>query len=338
MVRCIVLALVVGTGVASAQQIEVKVPSQLRAGERPFIHVKSPVALARVEVDLDHEGKSVKLERGAVRAGDKAEIALPGAGHYEGKLVAVFTDGNRASYDLKFDTVVAGSMKIGYTREHLDLDTHTLEFTMSRPAGRAELKVIGDDGAELGTATADYHGERPGTWLPIRWTPTRTGNVMALELRATSSDGVNAGVRLVPWSVRVPHEEVVFETGKWDIRPSEAAKLDASYKKIVDTVAYVRKSDPTIAVKLYIAGHTDTVGSNADNKKLSLNRARAIGGWFRDRGLPLPIAYAGFGEEVLKVKTPDETDNAANRRADYIVGAEEPLVSRGARAQWFKLQ
>jgi outer membrane protein OmpA-like peptidoglycan-associated protein len=338
MVRCFVLALALGAGVASAQQVQVEVPSQLRAGERPVIHVKSPVALSRVEVDLDHDGKAVKLERGAVRAGDQARIDLPGAGHYEGKLVAVFTDGNRASYDLKFDTVIAGSMKIGYTREHLDLDSHTLEFTLSRPAGRAELKVIGDDGAELGTASAEYHGDRPGTWLPIRWTPSRAGNVMALELRVTSSDGVSAGVRLVPWSVAVPHEEVVFETGKWDIRPSEAAKLDASYRKIVDTVAHVRKFEASLPVKLYIAGHTDTVGTNDSNKKLSLNRARAIGAWFKERGLPLPIAYAGFGEEVLKVKTPDETDNAANRRADYIVGAEEPLVARGVRAQWFKLQ
>jgi hypothetical protein len=85
-------------------------------------------------------------------------------------------------------------------------------------------------------------------------------------------------------------------------------------------------------------GHTDTVGSAADNRKLSLARARAIAAWYHERGLPLPLAYAGFGEDALKVKTPDNTDEAANRRADYIVGVEEPLVARGVRASWYKLQ
>ncbi|MDB4971312.1 MAG: OmpA family protein [Myxococcales bacterium] len=323
---------------ARAQQLQIEVKSQLRAGERANVAVTAPVAVVRVHAELDHEGKKVTLEHGALRAGQRAQLALPGPGHYEGNLVATLGDGNRMSYELKFDIVVADTMKIGYTREHLDLDAHTLEFTLSRGAGHAELRVIGDDGKELATATADYKGERAGSWLPIRWTPTRPGNVLALELRATSTDGAKAGVRLVPWSVKIPHDEVVFETGKSEIRPSEEAKLDAGYKKIVDAVADVRKADANLPVKLFVAGHTDTVGSAADNRKLSLARARAIAAWYHERGLPLPIAFAGFGEDALRVKTPDETDNAANRRADYIVGVEEPLIARGVHASWMKLQ
>jgi outer membrane protein OmpA-like peptidoglycan-associated protein len=235
-------------------------------------------------------------------------------------------------------TASAATMSIGYAREHLDLDAHQLEFTLTRPAAHAELRVLGDDGRELGKASTDYHGERAGTWLAISWAPTAPGNVLALELRATSSDGASAGVRLTPWSVRIAHEEVVFETGKAEILPSEEAKLDTSYKRIVDAVEQVRKVEPSLPVKLFIAGHTDTVGSAADNVKLSLARARAIAAWFKKRGLPLPIAYAGFGESALKVKTPDNTDEAANRRADYIVGVEEPLVARGVHAAWYKLQ
>ena len=161
---------------------------------------------------------------------------------------------------------------------------------------------------------------------------------MTLELRVTAADGARAGVRLVPWSIHVPHKEVVFESGKADIRPSEEPKLDAAYQRIADEVGRARKAVPDVPVKLFIAGYTDTVGTDADNRKLSLARAKAIATWFRDRGLPLPIAYAGFGEEVLRVKTPDETDNEANRRADYIVGFEEPLIARGVHAQWYKLQ
>jgi outer membrane protein OmpA-like peptidoglycan-associated protein len=337
--RCVVVALLALSSAAFAQQVQIEVPTQLKPGERPSLTATPPVAVRSLRADLEHDGKSLALQHGAARAGEHVRMGLPGAGHYEGKLVATFSDGNRMTYDLKFDIVVnGGTMKIGYAREHLDLDAHTLEFTMSRAAGHAELKVIGDDGSELATASADYKGERAGTWLPITWSPSHAGNVLALELRASSSDGARAGVRLLPWSVKIPHDEVVFETGKAEIRPSEEAKLDASYKKIVDAVADVRKADASLPVKLFIAGHTDTVGSSASNRTLSLARAKAIGAWFHDRGLPLPIAFAGFGEDALRVKTPDETDNAANRRVDYIVGVEEPMVARGVHAPWMKLQ
>ena len=71
---------------------------------------------------------------------------------------------------------------------------------------------------------------------------------------------------------------------------------------------------------LYIAGHTDTVGPAAKNRTLSLARAVAIGAYFRSKQLAIPIVVAGFGEEVQKVKTPDDTDERANRRADYVLG------------------
>jgi outer membrane protein OmpA-like peptidoglycan-associated protein len=334
------LLVLASAAAARAQEVQVALKTQVKPGERPSLTVTAPVDVVRVQVELTRaDGSPLTLSHGPIPARHPAAIALPaGKGAYQGKLVAEFRDGNRASYDLHFDVAVAGELKVGYARERLDLDAHTLEFTLSRPAGHAELRVIGDDGSELAHASADYHGERAGSWLPISWTPSRPGNVLALELRASSNDGAAGGVRLVPWSVRIPHEEVVFETGKADVRPSEEAKLDKSYKSIVDTVAAVRKAEPSLAVKLYIAGHTDTVGSSADNRKLSLARARAIAGWFHDRGLPLPIAFSGYGEDALKVKTPDNTDEAANRRVDYIVGVEEPLVARGVRAPWYKLQ
>jgi outer membrane protein OmpA-like peptidoglycan-associated protein len=336
---CAIVLLLALPTVAAAQQPQISVKPQFKPGEPIAVAVTSPVAAVRFDLSLDHEGKPVQVAHGPARAGEHVLLKLPGPGHYEGKLVVTFRDGNRTSTDLQFQAVVAGgTMSLGYAREHLDLDAHRLEFTLTRPAGRASLKVVGEDGNELATASADFHGERPGTWLPISWSPSSAGEPFKLVVTATSADGVSVVATLVPWSVAVPHTEVVFETGKADIRPSEEPKLDAGYKKIVDEVSRARKAAPDLQVKLFVAGHTDTVGGNADNRKLSLARAKAIGAWFRDRGLPLPISYAGFGEEALKVKTPDETDSAANRRADYIVAFEEPQVARGVHATWMKLQ
>jgi outer membrane protein OmpA-like peptidoglycan-associated protein len=344
------IAVVVGLACAAvlsaaavAQPVSVELQAQVKPGEHPALVVGSEAAIARVRVELMRDdGKKIVLDHGAVAAGQKARLDLPlppgGRAMYEGSVVASFAGGKTATVPLHFDTAAAAAMKIGYARERLDLDAHRLSFTLSQPAARAELRVIADDGNELATAREDFHGERPGTWLTIGWSPSRSANVLALELRATSTSGATAGVRLVPWSVRIPHEEVVFASGNADIRASEEAKLDASFQRITAAVDKARAAEPSLPVKLYIAGHTDTVGTNAANQQLSLARARAIAGWFRGHGMPLPIAYAGFGESALKVKTPDETDNEANRRADYIVGVEEPEVARGIRATWYKLQ
>jgi outer membrane protein OmpA-like peptidoglycan-associated protein len=104
----------------------------------------------------------------------------------------------------------------------------------------------------------------------------------------------------------------------------------------------IERSQRFVKMQLFVAGHTDTVGPSARNRALSLDRARAIAAYFQRKGLALPIAYAGFGEDVLKVKTPDETDERRNRRADYVIaprGAPPPFKGPylKAHAAWKQL-
>jgi hypothetical protein len=329
--------------VVFAQLVDVQLHNQVPPGGKPSLTVKPAAPVAKLELTLSRDdGKSFTAGHGALKPGESVTLTFGdgkgGHARWTGKLVAIFPDGNRQSFDINFETATAGDLRVTYARDHLDLDAHTLQFQLSRPAGRAQLTVFADDGKEMGAGEAQFRGEPAGTWLPINWTPSRAGNPMRLELRVTSSDGLATLVKLLPWSVKVPHEEVNFEFGKSEIRPSEANKLDASYQKIIDAVELARRADASLSVKLFIAGHTDTVGGSADNRKLSLDRARAIAFWFRDRGLPLPVAYAGFGEDALKVKTPDNTDEPRNRRADYIVGVEEPLVAKGVKSTWFAVK
>lgn len=337
------LVLLLLAGVAQATPVEISLKNQVPPGQKPAIEVKALTQLKQVRAEMTRteDGKTFTSASGALR--EHATASLPvgdgkaGHFHWKGKLIAVFPDGNQVTNEITFETATTGSVQVKYSRDHLDLDGHVLEFQLSRPAGAAQLKVFSDDGDQIGQGEARFAGEAPGTWLKVSWSQ-KPGNVMLLELRATSSDGQAVLVKLLPWSVHIPHEEVNFPTGSAEIPPAETGKLDASYGKIVAAIDKARKAQPDIAVKLFIAGHTDTVGSNADNRKLSLDRAKSIAAWFRDRGLPLPIAYAGFGEDALKVKTPDNTDEAANRRADYIVGVEEPQVARGVRAPWTSLR
>lgn len=206
---------------------------------------------------------------------------------------------------------------VGYDADHLDLDKHVLQFKPSRAITDASLVAIGEDGNELGTGSETYKETPAGGWLSITWTQPADKRVMMLKLRVAAADGVATNVELIPWSVTVDHEDVNFNTDSAAIEPSETQKLDASLAKITEVV---KRSEKFMKTRLYIAGHTDTVGPSSKNMKLSLARANAIGQYFKKKGLAIPIWVAGFGEDVLKVKTPDETDERANRRADYVIG------------------
>jgi outer membrane protein OmpA-like peptidoglycan-associated protein len=206
---------------------------------------------------------------------------------------------------------------VAYDVDHLDLDNHVLQFKPSRAVAQASIVAIGEDGSELGTGSATYDHTPAGAWWSISWTQPADTRVLMLKLRVAATDGVATNVQLIPWSVTVDHEDVNFATDSSVIDPDERAKLDDSVTKIADIVGRVSRY---MKVTLYVAGHTDTVGSSAKNRKLSLDRATAIGRYFRAHKLAIPIVVAGFGEDVLKVQTPDNTDERANRRADYVIG------------------
>jgi outer membrane protein OmpA-like peptidoglycan-associated protein len=316
--------------------ISFQLKNDVPVGQKPTLTVQAVDRVRDLKIELDGGGAHVSLAQPALGPGDRASFPIgdgnAGKTHWKGKISAFIVGGGGPwSYELEFDTLVRASVTIGYDFEHLDLANHVLGFQLSRPAAKAELEVIGEDGKPLGTGEASYRGEAAGTWLQIPWTQ-RAGNILAMRLRATTNDGLQAAVELVPWQVTIEHEDVNFDTDSAMVKPSEAGKLDASLRKIEDAV---HRAEKFVKVKLYVAGHTDTVGTKDHNRKLSLDRARSIADYFRRHGLKIPIAFEGFGEDVLKVQTPDEKDEPRNRRADYVLAAASappPASLAGKRA------
>lgn len=69
-----------------------------------------------------------------------------------------------------------------------------------------------------------------------------------------------------------------------------------------------------------VTGHTDTVGGEADNDRLSLQRAEQVLGWLAGQGFDRSLMSAtGRGERELKEPTVDNVSSAANRRVEVIV-------------------
>nr|HEX4315707.1 OmpA family protein [Kofleriaceae bacterium] len=223
-------------------------------------------------------------------------------------------------------------LHVGYDADHLDLAKHVLQFKPSRAVVSATLTVIGEDGNEAGRGAATYDKAPDGAWWSISWDPAaNAARTMMLKLHVVAADGVATNVELVPWSVSVEHEDVTFRSNSSDIDADEQAKLDASLAKIQ---GIAKTAAPYLKLQLYIAGHTDTVGTSASNRKLSLDRAAAIGHYFASKQLGMPVVVAGYGEDDLKVKTPDNTDERANRRADYVLGPVGGSPPFKAKASW----
>ncbi|HWO25703.1 MAG TPA: OmpA family protein [Kofleriaceae bacterium] len=319
----LVLLLVAGVaGTAGAQPVSFELKGDVAAGQKPVLRVTATQQVTDLRVELKRDdGKTFTMRQPALARG--ASVMLPvgdgaaGKAAYEGTISAQIVGGERWSEPLTFETLVRVPIKVTYDVDHLDLDKRELQFQLSRPAGSAELVVLGEDGKELGKGAATYKKEAPGTWLSISWTQPAGTRVMTMKLRAVSADGLASNVELIPWSVSIEHEDVNFATDSAVIDTAEEKKLDASLGKIAEVV---KRSEKFMKMRLYVAGHTDTVGPDGKNRKLSLDRARAIASYFRKKGVKLPIAFAGYGESVLKVKTADNVDERANRRADYVIG------------------
>jgi outer membrane protein OmpA-like peptidoglycan-associated protein len=228
-------------------------------------------------------------------------------------------------------------LRILVDKSKVDLKQHRLEVKLSRQAGKISLVVTGESGATLAEEEQDFSGRAAGTPLVVTWTPSSDEAVARIELRATDAFGFYAGVALSPWFVAIPHEDVIFKTDSAEIDEAERPKLDAAFAKLGEILAKDKDKEHR-AITLFIAGHTDTVGKDSYNLKLSQARARAIATWFRKSGVRIPIAYEGFGETALAVKTADQVDEPRNRRVDYILSDDEPAMkTTGFKPAWKRI-
>jgi outer membrane protein OmpA-like peptidoglycan-associated protein len=101
-----------------------------------------------------------------------------------------------------------------------------------------------------------------------------------------------------------------FQANSTEIVPSSQATLEALLAEVA------RRQ----AVEVQITGHTDRVGSVADNDRLSQVRAEAVRDMLVQHGLQASFIRAvGRGEREPLIATPDEQPEAQNRRVEVIV-------------------
>jgi outer membrane protein OmpA-like peptidoglycan-associated protein len=314
--------------VAKADAISVKMVTSVPAGQQPRLTITANQALDKVEVLLHRDdGKMVDETIGELGVGAWRDVMLDGAvgkHQYSGRITCTL-NGKPSATQVTFETSVAGVMTVSLDKSRVDLVHGRLEMQVSIPEGKVDLKILSaTDGATLVEHEQSFSDHAPGDPLVVTWDPpAKDAEVGRIDVRVTDPTGAFQSFSLFPWSIYIPHEEVAFATDSAAIAPTETPKLQASLAKIADALA---KHQDLGAIKLYVAGHTDTVGAAKYNLGLSLKRAQSIAGWFRKSGLRIPIAFEGFGEQALRIATPDNTEEPRNRRVDYILSVEDPVL------------
>jgi outer membrane protein OmpA-like peptidoglycan-associated protein len=220
-----------------------------------------------------------------------------------------------------------------------DIDAHRLKLKMSLPPGHVKIQVYSTSDSLLAEQEQDFSGRAAGSQLIVNWNPSSAEPVGRIEGHASDATGqASCDFKLSSWFVPIEHEDVNFATGSSDIQATDVPKLEAAYTKLVEIMAKDKAHGSMHAgITLFIAGHTDSVGSSSSNLKLSHDRARSIAAWFRKRGVKQPIAYEGFGETSLKVSTADNVDEVRNRRVDYILSDDPPKFSGAFRPSWKRI-
>jgi len=321
-----------------------KIHDKVMAGQgQPGLALLPNTTVKNVKLTL-RTGSGKKIVRKAKRINVGREHTFhwkqrPGKMRYKATITAVDTSGHETTSQFEFEVVVSQPMTVRVDKGLDQLKDHRISLRADQAIAKVEYEIHDKAGEVVQQGTTEFGGGSRS--VDVQWEPFE-GVIGRILLKAFDANGFWAGVELAPFWVEIPHEEVEFAFGKWDVRASERHKLDDAFAAI--QAETIRQKEAArwgvhLDLRLYVGGYTDTVGKPADNQLLSERRARSIARYLRKLGFKGPIYYQGFGESALAVKTPDETKEAKNRRAMYIL-ANAPPPRSGAipRASWSRLK
>lgn len=103
-------------------------------------------------------------------------------------------------------------------------------------------------------------------------------------------------------------KNVLFETGKAVLLPQSYPELDMLANYLIDNKTY----------KIEISGHTDNVGNETTNAKLSELRAKAVSDYLITKSVdPGRITHKGYGSTMPIVPNDSEEGRKQNRRVEF---------------------
>jgi outer membrane protein OmpA-like peptidoglycan-associated protein len=145
--------------------------------------------------------------------------------------------------------------------------------------------------------------------------PRTVGGEFTYHFRAGPQGPASTPAAYVPPPVAAPMAavaksyQVFFDFNKSDLTPEAV--------KVVDQAAM--NAGPAKATQIVVTGHTDTVGSDAYNMRLSRRRAESVAAELEAKGIPSSeIEIVAKGKKDLLVPTKDGVREPQNRRVQIV--------------------
>lgn len=109
-------------------------------------------------------------------------------------------------------------------------------------------------------------------------------------------------------------DNIIFKSGTATLEKESYASLKLLYQSLFD--------DPKLCISIH--GHTDNVGSSADNLHLSANRAQTIYNYLVQEGVDKKrLQFKGFGEDKPVSTNETSFGRKKNRRVEFLVRGTE---------------
>jgi outer membrane protein OmpA-like peptidoglycan-associated protein len=166
-------------------------------------------------------------------------------------------------------------------------DPKTGEFLVCLPSGRRYALNASAEGYLFYSESYDVAEGAPGEPITLEapLSPLTSGSVIALR-------------------------NIFFNTASYELLPASNAELDKLVKLL--------KSNPSLRIEL--GGHTDNVGNDAANQKLSEQRAQAVRDFAVKQGIDgASITAKGYGEAKPLATNDTEEGRSLNRRTEVTV-------------------
>ena len=115
---------------------------------------------------------------------------------------------------------------------------------------------------------------------------------------------------------------ILFDFNKSTLRTEAKQQLDKFAAEMSDM--------PETGITVY--GHTDNVGTEAVNKRISLQRAESVGNYLNGKGIAksrLTMEGMGFDQPVADNDT--EAGRAQNRRVEIYITANEKMIEEATK-------
>ena len=130
------------------------------------------------------------------------------------------------------------------------------------------------------------------------------------EIAPDSTYTVDIPLKPIEVNAAVVLNNIFFHSARYDLLPESTTELD----KLVQLL----KENPSMTIE--ISGHTDSIGNAEGNRILSLNRAQAVVGYLKEKGISVErLSTKGYGADRPVASNATADGRARNRRTEMKI-------------------